>query len=103
MGGGLQKDQGGVGTPLAASSPPDGAQTRRPLRNVPSFNRIFTGRETELHALHTALQTHNAALTDAVTALRGMGGVGKTQTAAHYVHLHQAEYAFIFWTRGETP
>jgi hypothetical protein len=29
--------------------------------------------------------------------LSGLGGVGKTQTAAEYAHLHSEEYDYIFW------
>jgi hypothetical protein len=30
-------------------------------------------------------------------ALSGLGGVGKTQTAVEYAHLHLDEYSYIFW------
>jgi tetratricopeptide (TPR) repeat protein len=70
---------------------------------MPSRNPVFTGREQELRDLHAALQTGNAALMPVPAALRGMGGVGKTQTALQYVYLHRSDYSVVFWTRGETP
>lgn len=72
------------------------------MGSAPSPNRIFTGRERELADLHSALQTGNAALTPVPAALHGMGGVGKTQTAARYVRLHRKDYVLVGWVRGET-
>jgi tetratricopeptide (TPR) repeat protein len=60
--------------------------------NVPySKNPFFTGRvevladvEKELHA-------------SGLVALTGMGGVGKTQIAAHFAHEHRDEYSGVLW------
>jgi hypothetical protein len=49
--------------------------------NVPPRNPNFTGREDELARLREWLARHPAVT---VHALRGMGGIGKTQTAAEY-------------------
>ena len=35
-------------------------------------------------------------------ALHGLGGIGKTQIAAEYVHRHQSQYSSIFWVDGAT-
>lgn len=70
---------------------------------MPERNRFFTGREEELEALHTALSAGDtAALTaNETAALRGMGGIGKTQTAIEYAHRHRLDYAILLWARAE--
>jgi hypothetical protein len=49
-------------------------------------NPFFTGREKVLGEISAALKGTGSA------ALSGMGGVGKTQTASHYAHIHRGEY-----------
>ena len=64
---------------------------------MPPENRLFTGREAELHALHAALSsgTGRAALTQA--AVHGLGGVGKTSLARAYVARFGHEYGGVWW------
>jgi tetratricopeptide (TPR) repeat protein len=64
---------------------------------MPPENRLFTGRESELDAVHTALSsgTGRAALTQA--AVHGLGGVGKTSLARAYVARFEAEYGGVWW------
>ena len=68
--------------------------------NVPSRNRHFTGRQGLLAAVRAGL-----ALADggpvAVTALHGLGGVGKTQLAIEYAHRHAADYTLVWWVDAE--
>src|SRR5205823_3558143 len=53
-----------------------------------------------LHLLHEALTTtQNAALTQAIS---GLGGIGKTQTALEYVYRYHREYQAIFWIRASS-
>jgi tetratricopeptide (TPR) repeat protein len=61
-------------------------------------NRYFTGRKNILAQLHDGFKTGATA-----QALVGLGGVGKTQTAAQYAREFKGEYQKIFWTtaRGE--
>jgi tetratricopeptide (TPR) repeat protein len=65
--------------------------------NVPyARNPFFTGRERILEALRAALEKRGRA------ALSGLGGVGKTQTAAEYAYRHRKEYESVFWARAES-
>ncbi|MGO9518966.1 MAG: tetratricopeptide repeat protein [Candidatus Korobacteraceae bacterium] len=59
-------------------------------------NPFFTGREDALDGLKKTLDSSGIA------ALTGMGGVGKTQTAAHYAHRHRNDYPFVLWVRAES-
>jgi len=70
-----------------------------PIWNVPhNRNPNFTGREEQLKSLRNALTSGKAA---ALTALHGMGGVGKTQVAIEYAYRHAADYELIWWVRSE--
>jgi tetratricopeptide (TPR) repeat protein len=63
-----------------------------PLWNVPlPRNPFFTGRKEKLEELANALGPGGVA------ALTGMGGVGKTQIAAHFAHEHRNEYSAVLW------
>nr|VFK54661.1 MAG: Tetratricopeptide repeat-containing protein [Candidatus Kentron sp. TUN]VFK58106.1 MAG: Tetratricopeptide repeat-containing protein [Candidatus Kentron sp. TUN] len=65
--------------------------------NLPRRNPRFTGREALLAELHQQLTT------DLIAGLRGLGGIGKTQTALEYAWRHHQEYDFIGWLRAEDP
>ncbi|RJP81720.1 MAG: tetratricopeptide repeat protein [Candidatus Zixiibacteriota bacterium] len=69
--------------------------------NIPlSPNTHFTGRVEILAELRKSLLSRQFA---ALTALHGLGGVGKTQTALQYVYLHRKDYRVIWWIRSEEP
>jgi hypothetical protein len=58
--------------------------------NIPPRNDYFTGRDEYLDALHKALaDAGTAALTQAI---KGLGGIGKTQTAVEYAHRYRGDY-----------
>src|SRR5450756_282265 len=69
---------------------------------VPARNPAFTGRAELLGALRGALRGALASAGPvAVQALRGMGGVGKTQIAIEYAHRFSAEYEVVWWLNAE--
>ncbi len=78
-----------------------------PHFNVPHRrNPHFIGREDLLARLEEALapagsSNHRAPAHAALTqAIRGLGGVGKTQLALEYVYQHAGEYRVIWWVRA---
>jgi TIR domain len=66
--------------------------------NVPAHNPNFTGRGAELAELGSGL-TGGSTVT--VEAVRGLGGVGKTQLAIEYAHGHTADYDLVWWVASE--
>ena len=59
-------------------------------------NPFFTGREEVLAELKKTLDERGIA------ALTGLGGMGKTQTAAQYAHHHRQDYKAVLWVRAES-
>jgi len=80
--------------------PPDAEKPRRFPGSAPEIfdvplprNLNFTGRDQMLRDLHSA----------ALTAISGLGGVGKTQLALEYAYRYASEYDRVFWLRAEEP
>jgi len=72
-----------------------------PIWNVPHpRNPNFVGRDELLDQIHKTLTSKNAA---ALTAIHGMGGVGKTQLAAEYAYDHAGDYQVVWWIKSEEP
>ena len=85
----------------AAPSTIDGIASGAPWWNIPfPRNPNFTGRESILTQLETALASSPpAAMTQAIA---GLGGVGKTQTAVEYAYRHRDRYRAVLWVRANT-
>src|SRR5438270_7458784 len=65
--------------------------------NIPIMrNPFFTGREDLLALLHERLLMKRTK----AQALYGLGGIGKTQTAAEYVFRYGEEYAQVLWVQA---
>jgi tetratricopeptide (TPR) repeat protein len=68
---------------------------------VPRRNPHFTGRESLLARLRSALTSSQPAALP--QAIHGLGGVGKTQLTVEYAYRHAAEYDLVWWVRAEEP
>ncbi|MBQ0825603.1 FxSxx-COOH system tetratricopeptide repeat protein [Streptomyces tagetis] len=66
--------------------------------NLEPRNPEFTGRDTILGRLRERFGQGGASV---VQALRGPGGVGKTQIAVEYAHRHADEYDLVWWVASE--
>ncbi len=92
---------------LGLSSPSSSPDSK--LWNIPiARNPFFTGREHLLNQLLERLSTKRlAALTQTQTrplaqALFGLGGIGKTQTAAEFAFRYSDYYSHVFWLQADS-
>jgi TIR domain/Tetratricopeptide repeat len=65
--------------------------------NLPARLAGFTGRRTELERVHAGLRDGRLV----ITAVHGMGGVGKTRLAIEYAYWRAAEYDLAWWVPAE--
>jgi tetratricopeptide (TPR) repeat protein len=92
---------------VGALKKPDEVQQREVIYNVEPLPKIFnvlyhhnpnfTGRFEAMESLQKSLREGNAA----ITAVAGMGGVGKTTLAAEYCHRFGGRYGGVWWVRAE--
>ena len=72
-----------------------------PIWNVPHPRNLnFTGRKKLLDDLRALL---TAGQMTALSALHGLGGVGKTQLALEYAYRYAPDYDLVWWVRSEDP
>ncbi|MEX2247121.1 MAG: FxSxx-COOH system tetratricopeptide repeat protein, partial [Dehalococcoidia bacterium] len=77
------------------------ATTTSVIFSVPhNRNPNFTGRAELLDQLHAQLAAGESV---AMTAINGLGGVGKTQIAVEYCYRHRDAYPYLWWLRAEEP
>ena len=67
----------------------DARQINRTPSNLGAFNQNFVGREPELAEIWNTLRLDQAV---AVSAIQGIGGLGKTALARAYAHTRRREY-----------
>ncbi|WP_261574612.1 FxSxx-COOH system tetratricopeptide repeat protein [Frankia gtarii] len=95
--------------PGAASRPYSRAAPSYPgavseVWNVPIRLLTFTGRRDPLSKIEDLLSAADrVAVTGigGVTALHGLGGVGKTQLVIEYAHRHADDYTIVWWVDAE--
>ena len=87
-----------VDTVPAPAALPTGS--RMPLAR----NALFVGREADLKALAAALKAGETAAVGQIAAATGLGGIGKTQLAAEFVHRYgQFFQGGVFWLSFADP
>ena len=74
-----------------------------PDHNLPFSNPDFVGREDVLAGIRGTLTEGIATVITQTSAITGLGGVGKTQTALAYCYRHLADYRLIWWLRAAEP
>ncbi len=89
----------GARKPPAAAAPAGGVSVSGLWFGVPALAAAFSGRSGELDGLVEALG--GAGRVVIAQASTGLGGVGKTQLAARYVHTHGEEYDVVAWIDAE--
>ncbi len=68
---------------------------------VPQRNKNFTGRIGQLDQLRSRLAGDRSVAAVVQQAVRGLGGVGKTQLAMEYAHRFQADYDIVWWVPAD--
>ncbi len=81
----------------------DKAMARPPIWTVPyQRNPFFTGREDVLSRLEGSLYADNPVCLVQPQGMRGLGGIGKTQTIVEYAYRHQGNYRAVLWIRADS-
>src|ERR1700761_967398 len=64
---------------------------------VPTANKAVVDRLDILHDMQAVLAQGSSSSECTILALRGLGGMGKTQLMLRYCYLHCAEYNVVIW------
>lgn len=62
----------------------------------------FTGRDDQIEQIFQRFLHRDEAQVPPPQALVGLGGLGKTQTAAEYAYRYRQEYQAVLWARADT-
>ena len=97
--------------PTGRPYPGPGGRLRRPrypdagpdTANLPARHRHFTGRDTILAGLYAQLRAEHRTAIVPTSAIHGLGGIGKTQTALEYAHRYASDYDIVWWINAEQP
>lgn len=84
-----------VVTPMEQVDAPTG------LGSVPVVPDVFVGREGDLERVEQAMAASAGPVV--VTAVHGLGGVGKSTLAARYTATHRGEHTLVWWITADTP
>ncbi len=68
----------------------------------PNNDQYFVGREKELTQLRERFKLMEASQRVVLSAVLGLGGIGKTQLALQYIHHPEQSYSQRFWFRAES-
>ncbi|RSN28995.1 Nephrocystin-3 [Amycolatopsis sp. WAC 04169] len=85
-----------VVTPMEQIDAPAG------LINLPKRSAMFVGRGGDLQRLREAI-TASSSGSVVVTAVHGLGGIGKSTLAAHYADTHRAGHSLVWWITADAP
>ncbi|HEY6342498.1 MAG TPA: tetratricopeptide repeat protein [Bryobacteraceae bacterium] len=70
--------------------------------NIPSRNDYFSGRDDYIESLRRTLAQGGSAALTQPQAIRGLGGIGKSQTAIEYAYRYRDEYSSGFWMTADS-
>lgn len=74
-----------------------------PVFEVPDSNLLFTGRNAFLEDLHNRFhKSDNVTRMNVPLAIRGLGGMGKTQAAIEYAYRYRDKYKTVLWAKADT-
>jgi hypothetical protein len=69
---------------------------------VPRQNKAFVHRPEIFKKVEEALRReHESSEGCRIVALKGLGGMGKTQLAIRYCYVHRSTYNYVFWLKAE--